>query len=189
MSQKEIQQSTLVSNLQDLKTKLDDLLDEMALELQRVPAESVGLDMSNLAKLCLVMDDCKILLKEGLKQINKPTPKMHEHFCHVMADEGLVPYRHPLATFTPDVWSEFDVKDPRELMEYLKAEHGGDQEAALADYAEVCRLKSRRKKICEAALSEGQPLPDGMKRFSMAKVTIRRKKRGNSDEQGISQDF
>lgn len=189
MPHNEEKRPSLTGDLQGVHTHVDELLDEMALLLQRVPAESVSLTLEELGDLTLVMDNLKILLKEGLKQINKPSPKMHEHFCHQMADEEEVPYRHPRATFTPDVWSEFDVKDPQALMNYLAAERGGDREAALGEYMEVCRLKSRRKTLCESALSDGQPLPDGMKRFSMAKVTIRRKKKGEGDERRASEDF
>ncbi len=189
MPNNESPKSSLTASLNRIHKQVDNVLDEMSLLLQRVPADSVVLELDELGELTLVMDDLKILLKEGLKQINKPTPKMHEHFCHLMADAEEVPYRHEKATFTPDVWSTFDVKDPQALLEYLAAERGGNREEALAEYMEVCRLTSRRKTLCESALSEGQPLPDGMKRFSLAKVAIRRKKRGTDDERRNSEDF
>ena len=176
-----------------LEPKVNALLDEVALHLERVPAEAVVIDLETLGNLVLAMDNIKIQCEDGKKAINRVAQKVHDHFCRQIVDAEVVPYRHPKATFTPHVASEFSIKNADELFAHLHTAMGMNEHEAYDKFVELAQKKSARKELCESYLEDGQPLPDGMKGFSWAKVIIRRKRRkGNGkegNERGGEQEF
>lgn len=178
--------SQVVVALGVIGPQIEALLDEMALNLERAPSEAVTVDLETLGNLVLAMDDIKIQLEDGKKAINRVAQRIHDHFCRQIVDAEEVPYRHPKATFTPHVDSEFSIKNAAALFDHLQIAQGLSVEAARERFVELAQKKSERKKLCQSHLEDGQPLPDGMKGFSWAKVIIRRKRRrGNGqDEEG-----
>lgn len=181
----------MVGKLLALEPKIEELFDEVALYLERVPAEAVVIDLQRLGDLVLAMDNIKIQCEEGRKAINRIATKVHDHFCREIVDTEEVPYRHPSATFTPHVDSEFTIKNPEALFDHLQIAMGLSQQEAYTRFVELAQKKSERKKMCQSYLEDGQPLPDGMKGFSWAKVIIRRKRRtgnGNKEEGRGSED-
>lgn len=184
--------SEVVSKLLELEPKIERLLDEVALHLERAPAEAVTIDLERLGDLVLAMDNIKIQCEEGRKAINRIAHKVHDHFCREIVDAEEVPYRHPNATFTPHVDSEFSIKNADALFDHLQIAQGLSQKEAYDRFVELAQKKSERKKLCQSYLEDGQPLPDGMKGFSWAKVIIRRKRRkghGGEEDRGGEEEF
>lgn len=148
--------------------------DEMAALMDGAIAEATKKqDVEKLGDLIEVIDRLKKDADNARKVINKNLDSIAEHFCNVLFDKELVPYReHELATFSPTAKGHFYISDPQRFLDWLKAE---GVENPLDQFVDCAQKKTALRAVCGERLEAGQPLPPGTKGHILRSVTIRRK--------------
>jgi len=122
--------------------------------------------------LVIVLKALKAALEGGVTCVNTVLDKAEEHLCRTIADKcEEIPYRHPRATVTPSARGFFSIKDGTAFMAYLNS----TESKPLEKFLEIASSKKASSEFFEKILSEGNPLPPGIKGHILARVQIRKK--------------
>lgn len=148
--------------------------DELAALMDGAIAEATKKqDVERLGDLVEILDRIKKDADNARKLINKNIDRVNEHFCNVLFDKELMPYReHELATFSPTAKGHFYISEPRRFLDWLTSEGAEDP---LGQFVECSQKKTALRSLCDEKLEAGLPLPPGTKGHIIRSVTIRRK--------------
>lgn len=153
-----------------LDLRLTDILEI----LEKVPATITTIPLNGKAGLVIEIRELRDILRDSLKAINKALAAAEQHLCQTIAttDDGLQ-YRHDKGLVTATAKGYFNVDDPPKFFKWLNVQNS---QTPFQEFVRYCSAKKELRALCDALLSDGKNLPDGIKEHIIAAVQIRRTK-------------